>query len=577
MNANLQLVDDDYFDDEHFDKDFEREPREKPAGGFIPLGFEKQHVVVFSLFQKSVFKLRTSDLKEANLRLCFGSEWYDFQSASTTESRPQAGRKRKRGGDSDDVGKMVIRACQSAGHYQPAAERGTGAWTDGEGGLLINGNELWRHDGTVLEHGPLGKHVYPIGKQLGYGPETPAATAGEVTRLLESLRGYNWQSPFGSELLLGWIGSCIVASALRRRPHILVTGTRGSGKSTLLQQVSSLLGPTSAPMTGSPTMVGLQQHVQDFPARAVVIDEFESDGRSVNRRGVFEAARASYSLQEGDAGLVRGSPTGQAKCYRMASPFLGGGISVGPMEPADVSRWVLLELGKFAESEFKPANPMASEELHELGPRLAKLFVSRWAVLRDSLDVFSVAVMARGGDARAGDTFGTLLASYWTFVSERPATAEDALRLVQDAAIASRVKTQDVYDEQECLSALLTRVTAFEMADGSEKLSISEACRVVMAGGPDGKNVAHRLAQLGMRLRISRTTGCWELLVANSENHAELRRLFGGSKWSKGGWGLVLRRLPGGRETTQRLGRGLLPCKVTAFELPPDLNTAAAA
>lgn len=571
MNAKLQLVDDEYFDEE-----FENDPREEPAGGFIALGFEKQRVVIFSRLQKAIFKLKPSDMKEANLRMCLGSDWYDFQSEATDKGLPPSSRNRKKGNLSGAMAKMVIEACQSIGHYQPTAERSTGVWPDGQGGLLINGHQLWRHDGIEFEHGPLGKHVYSIGKQLGYAPETPAASAAEVTRLLESLRSYNWQSSFGSELLLGWVGTSIVASALRRRPHILVTGTRGSGKSTLLQQVSSLLGPNSAPMTGSPTMVGLQQHVQDFPARAVVIDEFESDGRSVNRKGVFEAARASYSLQEGDAGLVRGSPTGEAKCYRMSSPFLGGGISVGPMEPADISRWVLLELGKFAESEFKPASPMASEEFHELGPRLAKLFVSRWDVLRSSLDVFSTAVMASGGDARAGDTFGTLLACFWTFVSEQGATAEDAARMVQDAGIATRVKSQDVYDEQECLSALLTRVVAFEMVDGTEKLSIAEACRLVMDGGAVGRDVAHRLSQLGMRLRLSKATGRWELWVANSENHAELRRLFSGSKWSKGGWGLVLRRLPGGRETTQRLGRGLLPCKVTAFELPAELNTTTA-
>ncbi len=111
MNANLQLVDDDYFDE-----DIEQEPCEEPAGGFIPLGFEKRHVVVFSRLQKSVFKLRPADMKEANLRLCFGSDWYDFQSEATTKGRPQEARKRKAGDVSAAVGKMVIQACQQAGH-----------------------------------------------------------------------------------------------------------------------------------------------------------------------------------------------------------------------------------------------------------------------------------------------------------------------------------------------------------------------------------------------------------------------------------------------------------------------------
>ena len=62
--------------------------------------------------------------------------------------------------------------------------------------------------------------------------------------------------------------------------------------------------------------------------------------------------------------------------------------------------------------------------------------------------------------------------------------------------------------------------------------------------------------------------GKWVLYVSNSPLHHELRKLFAGTKWSTGGWSVVLRRLPGGEESTQRIGAGFAPGKVTAIDVP---------
>lgn len=44
-----------------------------------------------------------------------------------------------------------------------------------------------------------------------------------------------------------------------------------------------------------------------------------------------------------------------------------------------------------------------------------------------------------------------------------------------------------------------------------------------------------------------------------------------GTRWATGGWSMVLRRLPGGEESTQRLGAGFPASKVTVFDVPMDL------
>ena len=567
MSAVLSLVGDDYFDVDDID---DVKP-EEPEGGFDALGVDRDAVVVFSHQQKAVIRLRPSDLKELNLRLRFGSTWFQQCSEfmSYDKKDPHSGRK---GSGPAGVARYVIAKCQDAGAYVPAMERRAGAWLDTDGGLVINGDELWRHDGSLLTHGVHGGRVYPVATSLGFGPDTASATSDEVERVLSVLRSYNWKVPGAAELVLGWLGVCIVATALRRRPHVLVTGPHGCGKSTLLEQVSLLLGPLVAPVTGSPTLMGLQQLVQHHPSRGVVVDEFESDGRNARRKGVFEAARASYSLQEGDSGVVRGSTSGEAKSYRLSSPFMAGGISPGSMEPSDVSRWVCLELGRLSERVGTQVAPPTREEFQQLGPGLARLFVGRWPVLSASLPLFQQAICDVGGDARQADTYGHLLACYWTFVSDAEVTAAAAAQLLEQLQIGARFATQATHDEQECLSALLTRVRTFDGVDGATvKLSVGEACKRVVDGLPGKQAVNAGLGRLGMRLRT--VNGRWHLLVANSANHGELRRLFAGSKWSQGGWGPVLRRLPGGHESVQRLPPSMLTAKVTSFELPESMQS----
>lgn len=78
-----------------------------------------------------------------------------------------------------------------------------------------------------------------------------------------------------------------------------------------------------------------------------------------------------------------------------------------------------------------------------------------------------------------------------------------------------------------------------------------------------------KLAQMGLRVVFAK--GKWSLYVANSHTHQVLRKLFAGTKWATGGWSLVLRRLPGGEESTQRIGAGLGAMKVTVFDIPGHL------
>jgi hypothetical protein len=464
----------------------------------------------------------------------------------------------------------ILSALQAAGPYSDTAERRGGVWKLNDGQLVVNGRQLWRADGTVLEHGIHEGRVYPVSGDVGFDLSTPIATAGDVNKVLAAFNSPQWIHPMGGEIVLGFLGMSLVASALGRRPHVLMTGPAACGKSTVLGYVRLMLGSLAHPCTGPQNMAGLYQSIGGT-SKAVINDEFEADPSRKACKETFEIARMSYSMQEGDKGIVRGTSGGSSRSYRFYSPFIAAGISPGKMEPADLTRWVILE------AKGKPQGERLTDaEARDIGPKLARLFLSRWNVFQASEDVVRNCILSLGGDGRMADTIGTLLASYWAFVSETPATEEDAKFLVNMLGIEERIEVHQVSDELQCLEALTSRVLPFKVVDGAalvtRHLSIAQAIEMVCADPTGQPELVMRLAQIGLRVAFAK--GKWSLYVVNSPMHQELRKLFAGTKWATGGWSVILRRLPGGEESTQRIGAGLGVAKVTVVDVPEHLLSA---
>lgn len=536
-----------------------------PLGGYTALGTSGSKLVVLTALNKVVVKLSPSDLKEMNLKALCGAKWCEHYYTEFDEKKEQMVFNHRR------LANNIISDCQTKGTYVESYQRGTGVWLMKDGQLVVNGSELWRADGTVLEHGIHEGRVYPAGGDVSFNRDTPEASDGDVKRILATFGALDWQHPMAAELLLGWYGMALVSTAVRRRPHVYVNGPAGCGKSTILEVMQWMLDPLAFACTGPQTLIGLSQELTGT-ARVAIVDEFEADSSLKSCKETFQASRMSYSLREGDKGIVRGSPNGTAKSYCFYSPFIAASISPAKMEPADVTRWVVLE----ANGRKVGCSRMAENEAREIGPRLAQRFIKNWSVYQASEEVVRECILKSGGDGRMADTVGTLLASYWTFVSSKAATPDDAKVLVEMLDIKERIETHSVSDERRCLEALMSKVLPFRFMEGismvTRSLSIGEAVQRVCEDPTDNPEVVARLAQLGLRVVFAK--GKWRLYVVNSPEHQEIRKIFSGTKWAQGGWSMILRRLPGGEETTQRIGAGFGAAKVTVFDVPQDLLSA---
>lgn len=539
-------------------------------GGYLALGMQGDKCVVLAKLSNSIETLCASDMTEMRLKAVCGADWCD-RVYTEGQAKKTAFNLRRLASD-------IIRDCQAKGPFAETQTRKAGVWGTNDGAnLIVNGAELWHPDGTTLERGVIDGRVYPADRDIGFGLETAPASPADVDAVLKLFGAIKWRQALGAELLLGWLGVAVLAGALPRRPHIYITGPAGCGKSTLLALVGNLTSRLARRATGKPTLAALYQRLGGSAA-PFILDEFEPDSDIRGGADVLEVARISYSLQEGDEGIIRGTASGESRHYAFYSPFMAAGITPGKFQPSDLSRWVTLEAMGFDERNTVATQP-SDGEAREIGGRLARLIVSRWSVVQANLGTVRAAMLEAGADARMADTLGTLLATYWAFVSEQPASPDDAQFLAGSLELEARMEDRRENDEQRCLDALLSHVQPFQFVDGEtlaltrKSLSIGEAVTRVCQDPTGTTEISERLAQLGLRVAVRQGKNP-QMYIANSPEHQQLRRFFRGTKWAYGGWSTVLRRLPGGTESTQRLGAGTKACKVTMFDVPQELVAA---
>jgi len=442
----------------------------------------------------------------------------------------------------------VIQQADGAGVFALERVRGRGVWMDGT-------QVVW-HLGDRLEVGgvPLGlidhqsSYHYQRLPRLDVDPATAPLSDATGEQILQAVKAMGWLTPLDALHLLGWVVLANVGGALDKRPVLQITCGFGQGKTyTLTVVVLPLLaGLAICESNSSEAAIRQTLNTDTLP---VLIDESEGEDHH-KREGHLKLARLSF---DGRA-TSRGTTHGKALTYALRSSIALVGINAVIANPADRSRVVVVGRQQLPQDQWGPVDRKLQELLKvETGAKLLRRCVTNLPTLRANAATFSSVVEAQlpaGAAARAGDTYGALLAGAHLLLSTAQVDEAQALdwmdRIGWDAATALGV---DAAPEQsaaaegaQCLATLLSHEEQWLTADretGTGKLSIRELVELARRTGVADDAEAARTA-LGRR-GIKATDHA--LVIANSAEH--LAPIYGNTKWRNGGHRERLRDLPG--------------------------------
>lgn len=416
------------------------------------------------------------------------------------------------GFDQAEVSRAHIEECVRKGIFDPTGKlRGRGAHRTDAGNLLLHlGDQLLvpveRANGTLEKRiyndpGSHGGYVYPaLARSMRPYHQPVGPEAGQ--KILAQLQTWSYRRQLlDPMLLLGAIAASMLGGFLAWRPTMWIVGARGTGKSTLDGEpqanegfIGHLIGP--ARMNSANTSEAAIRQTLKNATIPVFIDELEPDAPKDKIDGTVALARVSAGGAKGH----RGGQDQQAHEFTLRSPFWFSSILQPPLNAADASRIVTIELKPLAGNPVKP--DFFKMGAAELGARLFRRVVDQSARIDETIAIYAAALAKRGLDARAQNVYGTLLGcadiALYDVLPDDELVSEWALRLDPARLIETAAATSD---EQACLEHLLTSPVQARGGDEREALGtwIGKAVASAVLGG-DECHEARRIQQLGLKL-----------------------------------------------------------------------------
>ncbi len=439
----------------------------------------------------------------------------------------------------------VIEEANTAGVFAPERLRGRGVWMDGNAVVWHLGDRL-EVDGQIVEliaHRSV--HHYPRLPVLDIDPAAQPLTDSEGAEIFKAVAAMGWSTPLDPIHLLGWAVLANVGAALEKRPVLQITSRFGSGKSHTQGQVLAPLLAGLAISTSNSTEAGIRQTLE-ADTLPVLIDE--SEGEDPRRReGHLRLARLSFD----GTSTSRGTSGGHALAYAVRSCIALAGINATIPNPADRSRAVMAGRVQLPQAQWAPVDQRLRQLLTtQAGARLLRRTVTHLPTLRANVATFRRVVEAQlssGAAARAGDTYGALLAGAHMLTST--ALVDDAKAFAWldsigwSAAAAlgdAGAEEQDATAEsRQCLAHLLAHEEAWRSDTGTGRLCVRELIDLARSSSVADEAEQARKA-LGRRGIKTTDMG---LLIANLPQ--ALAPIYGSSKWRNGAHRARLRDLPG--------------------------------
>jgi hypothetical protein len=328
----------------------------------------------------------------------------------------------------DQTAHLLQAACLNEGLLDPVRQvRGRGAHRGENSGLILHlGDRLWIPCGPkrapmIRSTGRHGGHIYPARPALPPPWSKPVpAQGGPGPKLFQLYSCWNWQRPaFDPLLMLGTHVVIQLAGALKVRPMTLLLGEPGSGKTTLLEKLLAAEGGGWLLICGDPTKAALMQ-VLGIDVLGVLIDQGLDATEAMPKHAaeLLDFARAAYSGTE----VWRGGADHAAVRFPTRSNLIAGAVVSPPLNAADASRWVKLELT----APTGPEPIVSDGQLGVLGQQLRRRVADLWPPLDgEVLPAVRQWLIRLGHDGRSADTYGTIFACAWIALHDRVPGEDD--------------------------------------------------------------------------------------------------------------------------------------------------------
>jgi hypothetical protein len=442
----------------------------------------------------------------------------------------------------------VIQLANKVGVFTHDRLRGRGVWMDGTQVVWHLGDCL-EVNGQLVELIDRNSYHYQRLPRLPIDPATVPLTDAKGQQILEVVKAMGWAAPLDYLHLLGWVVLANVGGALDKRPVLQITCGFGKGKTHTIKVVIVPLLAGLAISQSNSTEAAIRQTL-NTDTLPVVIDESEGEDQN-KREGQLKLARLSFD------GTVtsRGTTHGNALNYAVRSSIALVGINATIINPADRSRVVVVGRQQMPLDLWGEVDRKLQELLTvETGAQLLRRTVTHLVTLKANVATFRRVVEAQlpmGAAARAGDTYGALLAGAYLLVSTDKVDDAQALTWMDsigwDAAAALGVDTatdqSSAAEGIQCLAKLLSHEEQWRSDTGTGKLSIRELVGLAINPGNSDESQQARIA-LGRR-GIKTTDHA--LVIANSAE--ALAPIYANTKWRNGGHRQRLRDLPGAAAT----------------------------
>ena len=522
--------------------------RTAPSAEFQVLGYNQGSYFYLPRGGRQVVELRAEAHSKLNMLRLAPLQYWETEYAD------------RKGVAWDMAANALIRQCEAAGVYDTARVRGRGAWWDvdpatGHGAAVLHvGDALVTAAGRApIGQLPGGRYIYEASAAIDVDTDSPL-TAEEANRLADVAGLISWKRPISADLFAGWCAVAPICGALRWRPHIWITAGAGSGKSWVIDEVArKLLHTIGLPVQSDTTEAGLRQTL-GHDARPVTFDEIEGEDERAQQRVQSVLALARQASSETGAVIIKGSPLGLAKTYRIRSCFAFSSIGVSVDKHADATRVSVLEIEPFPgtkeerSTHFKRLTDLTSATITEdYSRRFIARSIRMAPAIRANAATLATAGAAVIGSQRLGDQVGALLAGCYSLYQDDLLTPAKARAWLEQLDWSEQRDTQEATDEQRCLNRILEHAVRVQTKSYLGDRSVGELIEAASGRREDQLTAADAHAYLlRLGIRVEGDAQGDVFVVANT--HSAVARILADTPWSRG-WARTLRRITGAAAT----------------------------